>query len=35
MISITFFMCLNVMIGLLLGLTPYISRKHFPFGVSL
>ena len=35
MISIVFMMTLNLLIGLLLGLTPYISRRNYPFGISL
>lgn len=35
MISIIFLMTLNILVGLLMGLTPYISRQNFPFGVSL
>ena len=35
MISLYFFVTLNVLIGLTMGLTPYISRKSFPFGINL
>ncbi|MFW8052362.1 DUF1648 domain-containing protein [Vagococcus fluvialis] len=35
MISVYFFTSLNILMGLLLGLTPFISRKNTPFGVSL
>lgn len=35
MISLFFLMILTVFVGLTIGLTPYISRKNFPFGVSL
>ncbi len=35
MISLFLIGSLNIMIGLLMGLTPYISRKDIPFGVSI
>ncbi len=35
MISLLFFIFLNMSVGLLMGLTPYISRKDIPFGIRL
>jgi uncharacterized membrane protein len=35
MISLLFFIFLNISIGLLMGITPYINRRDIPFGVSI
>ena len=35
MISLLFFILLNISIGLLMGITPYINRRDIPFGVSI
>lgn len=35
MISLLFFILLNISIGLLMGVTPYINRRDIPFGVSI
>lgn len=35
MISLLFFIFLNISIGLLMGVTPYINRRDIPFGVSI
>lgn len=35
MINLLFFIFLNISIGLLMGITPYINRRDIPFGVSI
>ncbi|WNF90032.1 DUF1648 domain-containing protein [Vagococcus fluvialis] len=35
MINLLFFILLNISIGLLMGITPYINRRDIPFGVSI
>ena len=35
MISLLFCIFLNISIGLLMGITPYINRRDIPFGVSI